>query len=138
MKKFFLISSIFLLAYLAVSGTERPEADIGGENLDSHARVISENDASSGKITNLLEKKGKNYVLTYNDWFRSSYRVKGVSFRKFNDRYVLKMKMKRKIGLLNKSIEPREVKFEIDDQMAKGSVLVVVGDYAADVKYTVP
>ncbi len=138
MKKFFLIISILLLAYLAVPGIERPEADIGGENLDAHVRVISEIDATSGKIADVLDKQGQKYILTYNDWFRASYRVKAVSFRKFKDRYVLKMKMKRKLGFLNKSIEPREVKFEIDDQMAKGSTLVVVGDHAADVKYIVP
>ncbi len=133
---------MILLPLNEVFASEVPlNADLAGEILDSRVKILSQKDgdnSATAKLVNLFERKDNKYILTYTNWFRCSYKIGSVSFRKQKDKYVLKMNIKRKWGFLNSCEDRQVVKFQIAYMMPRGSVLEVIGDYDEKMKFVVP
>lgn len=139
MKRLIILIFILLLnqSILVVAETEPASSSHRSQTLKT--KVLSDKEVTGAEqSSNKLERKGNKLILTYSNWFRCSYHVDSASLEDEKNKYILKINMKRKWGFLNKGIEVREVKIEINQDLRHGATLEIIGDTDDIVRMFVP
>jgi len=139
MKRLLILIVILLLNQSILAEAETDTASSSQRSQVLKAKVLSDKEVTGTKQSpNRLERKGNKLILTYSNWFRNSYHADSAILEENKDRYTLKMNMKRNWGFLNKSIEVREVKIEINQDLRHGATLEIIGDTDEIVRLIVP
>lgn len=139
MKKILILIVMLLLNQSIFAEAETETISTSQRSQVLKAKVLSDKEVTGTKQSqNRLERKGNKLILTYSNWFRNSYNVDSASLEDEKNKYILKMNMKRKWGFLNKSIEVREVKIEINRNLRHGATLEIIGDTDEIVRLIVP
>lgn len=139
MKRLLILIVILLLNQSILAEAETETASSSQPSQTLKTKVLSDKEVTGTKQSpNRLERKGNKLILTYSNWFRNSYNVDSASLEDEKNKYTLKMNMKRKWGFLNKSIEVREVKIEINQDLRHGATLEIIGDTDEIVRLVVP